>query len=87
MTSPSIGILGGGQLGRHRAHRRGPPARAPRPEEYLARQPFDQVPAFSDGDLQLFETGAILLYLAEKTGQLVPRASSSSGGCFPFTAL
>ena len=24
-------------------------ARAPRPEEYLSRQPFDQVPAFTDG--------------------------------------
>ena len=38
-------------------------ARSPRPEAYLARQPFDQVPAFTDGDLQIFETGAILLYL------------------------
>jgi glutathione S-transferase len=48
-------------------------ARAPRPEEYLARQPFDQVPAFSDGDLQIFETGAILLYLGEKDERLLPR--------------
>jgi hypothetical protein len=41
-------------------------ARSPRPDEYLARQPFDQVPAFRDGDLNLFETGAILLYLGEQ---------------------
>ncbi len=41
-------------------------ARAPRPEEYLARQPFDQVPAFNDGELRIFETGAILLYLGEQ---------------------
>jgi glutathione S-transferase len=47
-------------------------ARAPRPEEYLARQPFDQVPAFTDGDLQLFETGAILLYLGEQDERLLP---------------
>jgi glutathione S-transferase len=47
-------------------------ARAPRPEEYLARQPFDQVPAFTDGDLQLFETGAILLYLGEQNERLLP---------------
>ncbi len=47
-------------------------ARAPRPEEYLARQPFDQVPAFTDGDLQIFETGAILLYLGEKDERLLP---------------
>src|SRR3989337_2125547 len=47
-------------------------ARAPRPEEYLARQPFDQVPAFNDGDLQIFETGAILLYLGEQDERLLP---------------
>ncbi|HYD25746.1 MAG TPA: glutathione S-transferase family protein [Croceibacterium sp.] len=49
-------------------------ARAPRPEEYLARQPFDQVPAFTDGDLQIFETGAILLYLGEQDERLLPPA-------------
>ena len=47
-------------------------ARAPRPEEYLARQPFDQVPAFQDGDLKIFETGAILLYLGEQDERLLP---------------
>jgi glutathione S-transferase len=47
-------------------------ARAPRPEEYLARQPFDQVPAFRDGDLEFFETGAILLYLGEQDERLLP---------------
>jgi len=47
-------------------------ARAPRPEDYLARQPFDQVPAFRDGELDLFETGAILLYLGERDERLLP---------------
>ena len=47
-------------------------ARQPRPEEYLARQPFDQVPAFTDGELQIFETGAILLYLGEQDERLLP---------------
>lgn len=47
-------------------------ARSPRPDEYLARQPFDQVPAFTDGELQIFETGAILLYLAEQDERLLP---------------
>jgi glutathione S-transferase len=46
-------------------------ARAPRPDEYLARQPFDQVPAFADGELKIFETGAILLYLGEKDERLL----------------
>ena len=49
-------------------------ARAPRPQEYLARQPFDQVPAFTDGDLRIFETGAILLYLGEHDERLLPAA-------------
>ena len=49
-------------------------ARAPRPDEYLARQPFDQVPAFNDGDLRIFETGAILLYLGEQDERLLPAA-------------
>jgi glutathione S-transferase len=48
-------------------------AREPRPQEYLSRQPFDQVPAFSDDGLQLFETGAILLYLGEQDERLMPR--------------
>jgi glutathione S-transferase len=47
-------------------------ARSPRPDDYLTRQPFDQVPAFTDGDLQIFETGAILLYLGEKDERLLP---------------
>ena len=47
-------------------------ARAPRPDEYLARQPFDQVPSFRDGDLDIFETGAMLLYLGEKDERLLP---------------
>jgi len=47
-------------------------ARAPRPDEYLARQPFDQVPAFRDGDLDIWETGAMLLYLGEQDERLLP---------------
>jgi len=47
-------------------------ARAPRPDDYLARQPFDQVPAFADGDLRIFETGAILLYLGEEDERILP---------------
>ncbi|MBU3030802.1 glutathione S-transferase family protein [Paracoccus marinaquae] len=35
--------------------------------EHLARQPFHQVPMIRDGELSLFESGAILLYLAEGT--------------------
>ncbi len=47
-------------------------ARGAKPEGYTSRQPFGQVPALADGDLQLFESGAMLLYLAEKHGGLLP---------------
>jgi glutathione S-transferase len=45
----------------------------PRPEGYVNWQPFEQVPAFRDGEVEIFETGAILLYIAEKHGALLPR--------------
>lgn len=43
-----------------------------RPEWYYAEQPFGQVPVVKDGELHLFESGAILLHLAERTGDLLP---------------
>jgi glutathione S-transferase len=44
-----------------------------RPPEYLAEQPFDQVPCFSDGEVRIFETGAIVQYIGEKSEALLPR--------------
>lgn len=32
---------------------------------HLARHPFGQIPTYEDGDLVLFETGAIVLHIAE----------------------
>jgi glutathione S-transferase len=43
-----------------------------RPLEYLREQPFDQVPCFSDGEVRIFETGAIVQYLGEKSEILLP---------------
>lgn len=44
--------------------------------EYLAINPNNKIPAIIDhdvpGGLRVFESGAILVYLAEKTGQLMP---------------
>jgi len=44
-----------------------------RPIDYLKEQPFDQVPAFNDGTVQIFETGAILQYVGDKSETLLPR--------------
>ncbi|MEI9884959.1 MAG: glutathione S-transferase family protein [Rhizomicrobium sp.] len=41
--------------------------------EYRAWQPFGQVPAMEDDGLVLFESGAIVLYLGEKSEVLLPR--------------
>jgi GSH-dependent disulfide-bond oxidoreductase len=44
--------------------------------EYLVINPNNKIPAIVDhdvpGGLKVFESGAILVYLAEKTGQLMP---------------
>jgi glutathione S-transferase len=41
--------------------------------EHFAHQPFGQVPWLTDGDLSLFESGAILLHLGEWSDRLLPR--------------
>lgn len=48
-------------------------AMTPRPRSYRDWQPFGQVPAFDDGKVRLFESGAILLYLGEQDERLLPR--------------
>src|SRR3990167_3102400 len=40
--------------------------------DHFAAQPFGQVPWLTDGDLIIFESGAILLHLAEKSPALMP---------------
>ncbi|APW71740.1 MULTISPECIES: glutathione S-transferase family protein [Sphingopyxis] len=44
-----------------------------RPSEHFRDQPWGQVPVLRDGDVHLFESGAILLHLAEKDERLLPR--------------
>lgn len=39
---------------------------------HIAIQPFGQIPTYEDGDLALFETGAILLHIAEQHPGLLP---------------
>jgi glutathione S-transferase len=40
--------------------------------EHRALQPFGQVPVYQEGDLTLFESGAILMHIAQKTPALMP---------------
>lgn len=39
---------------------------------HVALQPFGQIPTFEEGDLELFESGAIVLYIAEQGAGLLP---------------
>ena len=40
--------------------------------EHFAHQPFGQVPWLTDGDTSIFESGAILLHLGERSASLLP---------------
>lgn len=42
-------------------------------EKYRHLQPFGQVPVYQEDDLTLFESGAIVLHIAEKSELLMPR--------------
>jgi glutathione S-transferase len=44
-----------------------------RPPEYSKDQPFNQVPSFRDANVRIFESGAILQYIGEKSDALLPR--------------
>ena len=39
---------------------------------HLAHQPFGQVPWLTDGDISIFETGATLLHLGQRSDKLMP---------------
>jgi glutathione S-transferase len=40
---------------------------------HLALHPFGQIPTYEEGDLALFETGAIVLHIAERHAGLLPK--------------
>jgi glutathione S-transferase len=44
----------------------------PRPAGYVKEQPFEQVPVLRDDQVQIFETGAIVQYIGEKSEKLLP---------------
>ena len=43
-----------------------------RKPEHFAHQPFGQVPWLTEGDISIFESGAILLHLGERSDALLP---------------
>ena len=58
--------------------------------EFLSLNPNNKIPAILDPNgpdgkpLQLFESGAILWYLAEKTGQLIPKDAARRYECMQW---
>ena len=57
----------------------------PRPPEYVKEQPFDQVPCFNDGKVQIFESGAIIQYIGEQSEVLLPREPQSKYRAIQWT--
>jgi glutathione S-transferase len=47
--------------------------RAMKEAAHLALHPFGQIPTYEEGDLALFETGAIVFHIAERHAGLLPR--------------
>jgi glutathione S-transferase len=47
--------------------------RAMKEPAHLALHPFGQIPTYEEGDLALFETGAIVLHIAERHAGLLPQ--------------
>ncbi len=44
---------------------------------HKAIHPFGQIPTYQEGDLQLFETGAIIFHVAERYGGLLPQDANA----------
>lgn len=45
--------------------------------EHMTDQPFGQVPVYKEGDVSMFESGAILLHIGERDERLLPREARS----------
>jgi glutathione S-transferase len=53
------------------------PFRAMKEPAHLALHPFGQIPTYEQGDLILFETGAIVLHIAERYRGLMPEDANA----------
>jgi len=56
-----------------------------RETNHLERQPFGQIPFLSDGDLEIFESGAGLLHLARKSDKLMPSDPAGAAEVLQWT--
>ena len=52
--------------------------------DYRAWQPFGQVPAYRDQDVEMFESGAIVLHLAARSEALAPRDPAGQARVFSW---
>jgi glutathione S-transferase len=58
-------------------------------QAHLKLQPFGQIPTYEDGEIALFESGAIVLHIAERHAGLLPRddAARAKALSWMFAAL
>ncbi len=58
-------------------------------DAYRKLQPFGQIPAIEDGSLRLFESGALVLHIAERSAALLPKDPTDRAHVIQwmFTAL
>ena len=63
--------------------------RAMKEAAHLALHPFGQIPTYEEGDLALFETGSIVLHIAERHPGLFPADANARARAIPwmFAAL
>lgn len=53
------------------------PFRAMKEPAHLALHPFGQIPTYEEGDLAIFETGAIVFHIAQRHGGLLPHDANA----------
>jgi len=53
--------------------------------EYVAINPNSKVPAIVDSGIRVFESGAVLIYLAEKAGKLLPTSGQARADTLAWT--
>lgn len=51
---------------------------------HMARHPFGQIPTYEEGDLVLFESGAIVLHIAETRPGLLPTDAAARARAFSW---